>query len=137
LLGSAGYWVLLFAWLFARGLVISFLEQATPSASLGPALLLEIPGVVTAYFIVMAGFCCWCGVALLKLHRWAWFATCAFAILSFVLDVTLFAHMFRHLHAPLVIAGILRFAFLIWIVAYLSRTRVRAAFGLARARMAA
>jgi len=131
-LGSAGYTALLFAWLFARNAVVSFIENATPSASLGPALLLDIPGVVTAYFVVMAVFCCWVGIALWKLQRWAWFITYAFIVFSFFLDVGLFVHMFRHLPVSLLALGSLRFAFLLCVVAYLSRTRVRAAFGLAR-----
>jgi len=137
LLGCAGYTLLLFTWLFARSAVVSFIEQATPSASLGPTLLLSIPGVVTAYFIVMAGFCCWIGIALLKLQRWSWFVTCGFVILSFVLDIGLFVQMFRHLPPAMVIAGLLRFAFLIFVVAYFNRTKVRAAFGLARLKQAA
>ena len=70
-LGSAFYTVLLFGWLFARASLISFIEDATPSASLGPALLLDLPGVVTTYFVVMAVLCCWIGIALQKLQRWA------------------------------------------------------------------
>ena len=136
LLGSAGYTALLLAWLLARAAVVSFIESATPSASLGPALLLSIPGVVTIYFIVMAGFCLWMGLALRRLQRWAWFVTCGFAVLTFVLDISLFIHMLRHLPAALLIAGLLRFVFLAWIVAYLNRPSVRAAFGLARARIA-
>lgn len=137
LLGSAGYTALLLAWLFARGTVTSFIEQATPSASLGPALLLGVPGLVTTYFVVLAGICCWTGVGLLKLQRWAWFVTCGFVVLSFVLDITLFIRMFRHLPVSLVIAGILRFVFLIWVIAYFNKPSVRAAFGLARVRTAA
>ena len=133
LLGSAGYTALLFTWLFARNAVVTFLENATPSASLGPALLLDIPGVVTAYFVVMAIFCCWVGIALRKLQRWAWFITYAFVVLSFCLDVGLFVHMFRHLPISLLVLGCLRFSFLLCVVAYLSRTRIRAAFGLTRA----
>jgi len=136
LLGSAGYTALLLAWLFARGWVVSFIEQATPSASLGPALLLSIPGVVTTYFVVMAGFCCWMGLALRRLQRWSWFVTCGFAVLTFVLDISLFIHMLRHLPTTLVVAGLLRFAFLIWIVAYMNKPSVRASFGLARAKTA-
>jgi hypothetical protein len=132
LLGSAGYTALLFAWLFARNAVVTFLENATPSASLGPALLLDIPGVVTTYFVVMAIFCCWVGIALSKLQRWAWFVTYAFVVLSFFLDVGLFVHMFRHLPISLLVLGCLRFAFLLCVLAYLSSTRVRAAFGLTR-----
>jgi hypothetical protein len=113
LLGSAGYTALLFTWLFARNAVVTFLENATPSASLGPALLLDIPGVVTAYFVVMAIFCCWVGIALRKLQRWAWFITYAFVVLSFCLDVGLFVHMFRHLPISLLVLGCLRFAFLL------------------------
>lgn len=137
LLGAAGYAWLLLCWLFARGLVISFIETATPSASLGPTLLLDMPGVVTAYFIVMTGFCCWVGVALWKLQRWSWFVTCAFALFSFVLDVSLFAHMFHHLPVGLLVLGILRFAFLMGIVVYFNKPAVRAAFGLVRVRAAA
>lgn len=136
LLGSAGYTALLLAWLFARASVVAFIEQATPSASLGPALLLEIPGVVTTYFVVMAIFCCWIGIALRKLQRWAWFVTCALVAFTFIFDIALFVHMFRHLPAILLVAGVLRFAFLAGIVAYMNRTRVRAAFGLSRARSA-
>ena len=137
LLGAAGYASLLLLWLFASGFVVSFIETATPSASLGPALLLDLPGVVTAYFIVMAGFCCWVGVALWKLQRWSWFVTCAFVVFSFVLDVSLFAHMFRHLPIGLLVLGILRFAFLVGIVVYFNKPGVRAAFGLVRGRAAA
>lgn len=137
LLGAAGYAWLLLCWLFARSLVISFIETATPSASLGPTLLLDMPGVVTAYFVVMTGFCCWVGVALWKLQRWSWFVTCAFAVFSFVLDVSLFAHMFHHLPVGLLVLGILRFAFLMGIVVYFNKPAVRAAFGLVRARAAA
>jgi predicted neutral ceramidase superfamily lipid hydrolase len=137
LAASVGYTVLLFAWLFARDTIAAFIEEATPSASLGPTLLLSVPGIVTTYFVVMAILCCWIGIALRKLHRWAWFAACAFAILSFVLDITLFVHMLRHLPVTLLLAGILRFAFLALIVAYLNRTSIRAAFGLARSRTAA
>jgi hypothetical protein len=57
--GAAGYIVLLLAWLFARAPLISFIEEATPSATLGPTLLLDVPGVVTAYFVVLAALCCW------------------------------------------------------------------------------
>lgn len=132
-LGSAVYTVLLFGWLFARASLISFIEEATPSASLGPALLLHVPGVVTAYFVVMAVLCCWIGIALQKLQRWSWFVSYGFAVFSFVLDVGLFAHMFRYLPVALAVLGLLRFALLAWIVAYLSRTSIRAAFGLAKA----
>lgn len=132
-LGSAFYTVLLFGWLFARASLISFIEDATPSASLGPALLLDLPGVVTTYFVVMAVLCCWIGIALQKLQRWAWFVSYGFAVFSFVLDVGLFAHMFRYLPLTLALLGLLRFGLLAWIVAYLSRTSIRAAFGLARA----
>ncbi len=131
-LGAAGYTALLMTWLFARLSVIGFIENATPSAELGPTLLLDFPGVVTAYFIVMAIFCCWVGIALWKLQRWAWFVTCAFVVLSFVLDVSLFARMFRHLPPALVVLGTLRFCFLILILGYFSRTGVRSAFGLVR-----
>ena len=131
-LGSAFYTVLLFGWLFARASLISFIEDATPSASLGPALLLDLPGVVTTYFVVMAVLCCWIGIALQKLQRWAWFVSYGFAVFSFVLDVGLFAHMFRYLPLTLALLGVLRFGLLAWIVAYLSRTSIRAAFGLAR-----
>lgn len=131
-LGCAGYAALLLAWLFARTSGIALIEQATPSAELGPTLLLDIPGVVTAYFVIMSVFCCWVGIALWKLQRWAWFTTCAFVVLSFVLDVGLFAHMFRHLPPALVSLGLLRFAFLISILAYFGKTSVRRAFGLVR-----
>ena len=131
-LGAAGYAALLMAWLFARLSVIGFIESATPSAELGPTLLLDFPGLVTAYFIVMAVFCCWVGIALWKLQRWGWFVTCAFVVLSFVLDVSLFARMCRHVPTTLVILGILRFCFLILILVYFSRTGVRSAFGLVR-----
>ena len=137
LLGATGYTALLFTWLFARYLVVSFIEAATPSASLGPTLLLDVPGIVTAYFIVMAAFCCWVGVALWKLQRWSWFVTCAFAAFSFLLDLSLFVRMSRHLPATILMLGILRFIFLVGIVAYFSKTRVRAAFGLVRAKAAA
>lgn len=137
LLGAGGYAGLLLSWLFARTSLISFIETATPSASLGPAVLLDVPGVVTTYFVVMAGFCCWVGIALWKLQRWSWFVTCAFVIFSFVLDVSLFAHMFRHLPIILVVLGFLRFAFLVGVVLYFSRTGVRSAFGLTRAKSAA
>ncbi len=135
--GAAGYSALLMTWLFSRLSLIGFIESATPSAELGPTLLLDFPGFVTTYFIVMAVFCCWVGIALWKLQRWAWFVTCAFVALSFVLDVSLFARMFRHLPAGLVLLGTLRFCFLILIVAYFSRTRVRKAFGLVRSNSAA
>ena len=130
--GAAGYTALLMAWLFTRLSVIGFIESATPSAELGPTLLLDFPGIVTTYFVVMAVFCCWVGIALWKLQRWAWFVTCAFVVLSFVLDVSLFVRMFRHLPIVLVVLGALRLCFLILIVAYFSRTRVRNAFGLVR-----
>src|SRR5579859_4024411 len=93
LVASAGYTALLFAWLFARDMIATFIEEATPSASLGPTLLLSVPGIVTTYFVGMAILCCWIGIALRKLQRWAWFVACGFAILSFVLDITLFVHM--------------------------------------------
>lgn len=136
-LGAGGYTALLMAWLFARLSVIGFIESATPSAELGPTLLLDLPGIVTAYFVVMAVFCWWVGIALWKLQRWAWFVTCAFVVLSFVLDVSLFARMFHHLPPVLLVLGILRFCFLILILAYFSRTRVRNAFGLVRSNAAA
>lgn len=135
-LGAAGYTALLMAWLFARLSVIGFFESATPSAELGPTLLLDLPGIVTAYFIVMAVFCWWVGIALWKLQRWAWFVTCAFVVLSFALDVSLFARMSHHLPLLLLVLGILRFCFLILILAYFSRTRVRNAFGLIRSNAA-
>ena len=131
-IGSAVYTVLLIGWLFARASLISFIEEATPSASLAPTLLLDVPGIVTAYFIVMAVLCCWIGIALQKLQRWAWFVSYGFAVFSFVLDIGLFAHMFHYLPMTLAILGVLRFALLAWIVGYLSRTSIRAAFGLAR-----
>lgn len=137
LIASAGYTALLFAWLFARENIATFIEEATPSASLGPTLLLSVPGIVTTYFVVMAILCCWIGIALRKLQRWAWFVACGFAILSFVLDITLFMHMLHHLPLVLILSGILRFAFLALIVAYLNRTSIRAAFGLARSRTVA
>ena len=132
-LGFGAYTILLFGWLFARAPLISFIEEATPSASLGPALLLDVPGIVTAYFVVMAVLCCWIGIALQKLQRWAWFVSYAFAVFSFVLDVGLFSHMFRYLPITLVVLGLLRFGLLAWMIAYLSRTSIRAAFGLTRA----
>jgi len=132
-LGAAAYAVLLFGWLFARASLISFIEEATPSASLGPALLLDVPGIVTAYFVVMAGLCCWIGIALQKLQRWAWFVSYGFAVFSFVLDVGLFAHMFHYLPLTLAVLGLLRFALLAWISADLSRTSILSAFGLSRA----
>ena len=132
-LGSASYCVLLFGWLFARASLISFIEEATPSASLGPALLLDVPGVVTTYFVVMAVLCCWIGIALQKLQRWAWFISYGFAVFSFLLDVGLFGHMFRYLPLTLAVLGLVRFALLAWMIAYLSRSSIRAAFGLARA----
>src|SRR5205807_9181106 len=95
-LGSASYGVLLFGWLFARASLISFIEEATPSASLGPALLLDVPGIVTAYFVVMAVLCCWIGSALQKLRRRAWFVSYGFAVFSFVVDVGVVAHTFHH-----------------------------------------
>ena len=137
LIGGAGYTALLLFWLVGRNSLISFVETATPSALLGPAVLLDVPGVVTAYFGVMAGFCCWVGIALWKLQRWSWFVTCAFAIFSFVFDVSLFVHMFRHLPIALLFLGLLRFAFLVGIVLYFGKTGVRAAFGLTRAKAAA
>jgi hypothetical protein len=132
-LGSGFYSLLLLGWLFARASLISFIEEATPSASLGPALLLDVPGIVTTYFVVMAALCCWIGIALQKLQRWAWFVSYGFAVFSFVLDIGLFAHMFRYLPLTLAVLGLLRFALLAWIIAYLSRTSIRAVFGLARA----
>ena len=135
-LGAAGYTALLMAWLFARLSVIGFIESATPSAELGPTLLLDFPGIVTAYFVVTAVFCCWVGIALWKLQRWAWFVTCAFVVLSFVLDVSLFARMFRHLPPVLLALVPLRFFFLILLLSYFSRTRVRNAFGLVRSNAA-
>lgn len=132
-LGSAVYVVLLVGWLFARASLISFIEEATPSASLAPALLLDVPGVVTAYFAVMAVLCCWMAIALQKLQRWAWFVSYGFAVFSFVLDIGLFAHMFHYLPNTLAVLGLLRFALLAWMVAYLSRASIRAAFGLSRA----
>lgn len=135
-LGAAGYTALLMAWLFARLSVIGFIENATPSAELGPTLLLDFPGIVTTYFVVMVVFCCWVGVALWNLQRWAWFVTCAFVVLSFVLDVSLFARMFRHLPPVLLVLGILRFCFLILILVYFNRTSVRNAFGLVRSNSA-
>jgi len=131
-IGSAVYTVLLIGWLFARASLISFIEEATPSASLAPTLLLDVPGIVTAYFIVMAALCCWIGIALQRLQRWAWFVSYGFAVFSFVLDIGLFAHMFHYLPMTLAALGVLRFALLAWIIAYLSRTSIRAAFGLAR-----
>ncbi|HJX00833.1 MAG TPA: hypothetical protein VJ453_11760 [Terriglobales bacterium] len=130
--GAAGYIVLLLAWLFARAPLISFIEEATPSATLGPTLLLDVPGVVTAYFVVLAALCCWVGVALQKLQRWAWFVSYGVAVLSFVLDIGLFVHMLRHLPIALLVLGVLRFGLLAWMVGYLTRTSIRAAFGLAR-----
>ena len=132
-LGSAAYAVLLFGWLFARASLVSFIEEATPSASLAPALLLDVPGLVTSYFAVMAVLCCWIAIALHRLQRWAWFVSYGFAVFSFVLDIGLFAHMFHYLPMTLAVLGLLRFALLAWIVAYLSRTSIRAAFGLSRA----
>lgn len=132
-IGSAVYTALLLGWLFARASLISFIEEATPSASLAPTLLLDVPGIVTAYFIVMAVLCCWIGIALQKLQRWAWFVSYGFAVFSFVLDIGLFSHMFHYLPVTLAVLGVLRFALLAWIIAYLSRTSIRAAFGLARA----
>ena len=134
---SSVYGALLFAWLFARNGLVSFVEDASPSASLGPALLLEIPGIVTVYFAIMATLCFCVGFSLWKLHRWSWFVTCGFAVLTFVLDAGLFAHMLRHLPLALLALGLLRFGFLVWILAYMSKTRVRAAFGLARRDVAA
>lgn len=137
LLAAGTYTGLLLAWLFARGAVVSFMEEATPSATLGPTLLLSIPGVVTSYFVVMAALCCWIGIALRKLQRWAWFVACAFAVLSFVLDLALFVRMLNHLPVTLVVTGVSRFAFLLWVVGYLNRPSVRAAFGLMRIKTAA
>jgi len=81
----------------------------------------------------MALLCCWIGIALQRLQRWAWFASYGFAVFSFMLDVGLFAQMFRYLPVALAILGLLRFALLAWIIVYLSRTSIRAAFGLSRA----
>lgn len=132
-IASAAYTALLLGWLFARASLISFIEEATPSASLAPTLLLDVPGVVTTYFIVMAVLCCWIGIALQKLQRWAWFVSYGFALFSFVLDIGLFSHMLRYLPITLAVLGLLRFALLAWIVAYLSRSSIRAVFGLSRA----
>ena len=123
---------LLLAWLFARGSLLSFVESVTPSASLGPALLEELPGIVTTYFAVMTAFCCGVGWSLWKLHRWAWFVTCAFVILAFVLDTGLFVQMLPHLSVFLVTLGILRFGLRIWILVYMSRRNTREGFGLVR-----
>ena len=92
----------------------------------------DVPGVVTAYFVVLAALCCWVGVALQKLQRWAWFVSYGVAVLSFVLDIGLFVHMLRHLPIALLVLGVLRFGLLAWMVGYLTRTSIRAAFGLAR-----
>jgi hypothetical protein len=135
--GSAIYTSLLMAWMFGRNGLLAFIEDASPSATLGPALLEEIPGIATTYFVVMAGLCFAVGLSLWKLHRWSWFVTCFFAVLTFVLDAGLFAHMLRHLPIVFLALGILRFGFLVWILAYMSRTSVRAAFGLARRQTAA
>ena len=58
-------------------------------------------------------------------------------VLTFALDAGLFTHMLRHLPIAFLALGILRFGFLVWILGYMSRTRVRAAFGLARREAAA
>ena len=123
---------LLLAWIFARGTLLSLVESVTPSASLGPALVEELPGIVTTYFTVMTAFCCGVGWSLWKLHRWAWFVTCAFVILAFALDTGLFVQMLPHLSVFLVTVGILRFGLRIWILVYMSRRNTREGFGLVR-----
>ena len=123
---------LLLSWLFARGTLLAFVESVTPSASLGPALLEELPGIVTTYFAVMAGLCCGVGWSLWRLHRWAWFVTCGFIIMAFMLDTGLFVQMLPHLSVFLVAVGILRFGLRVWILVYMSRRSTREGFGLVR-----
>lgn len=136
-LACAGYSALLFVWLFARGSAVAFIEGATPSASLAPALLLEIPLVVTCYFLALAAFCGALALGLWKLQRWSWFVTCGLAALWFVLSVGRLAHLFRHLSPNILALGLLRLGILLAIFAVLNRPAVRRAFFSARSTAAA
>jgi len=132
----AGYSALLLAWLFARGSAVAFIEGATPSASLAPALLLEIPLVVTCYFLAMAASCGALALGLWKLQRWSWLVTCGLTALWFVLSVGRLTHLYRHLSPNMLALGLLRLGILLAIFAVLNRPPVRRTFFSARAQAA-
>jgi hypothetical protein len=136
-LGAAGYAAMLLLWLFFRDTLINLVERISPTASLAPALLLEMAGVVTIYFLLMACFCAIAGNGVWKLQAWSWFVTIAFVCISLVFDATLLLRVLGHLPAGVLVLGVLRLLFLGGLVWYLSRPNIRAAFKLSRNRTTA
>jgi hypothetical protein len=133
-LGAAGYAAMLLLWLFSRDTLINLVERVSPTASLAPALLLEMAGVVTIYFLLMACFCAIAGNGIWRLQAWAWFVTIAFACISLLFDATLLLRVFSHIPAGVLALGVLRLLFLGGLVWYLGRPTVRSAFKLSRTR---
>jgi hypothetical protein len=131
-LGAAGYAAMLFLWIFFRDNLISLVERAWPTVSLTPALLLEMAGVVSLYFLLMACFCAIAGNGIWRLQAWSWFVTIAFVCVSLVFDATLLLRVLGHLPAGVLVLGVLRLLFLGGLVWYLGRPNTRAAFRLSR-----
>lgn len=98
-LGAAGYSAMLLLWLFSRDTLINLVEKVSPTASLAPALLLQMAGVVSLYFLLMACFCGIAGNGIWRLQAWSWFVTIAFVCISLVFDATLLLRVRRHLPA--------------------------------------
>jgi hypothetical protein len=132
--GAAGYAAMLLLWLVARDTLIGLVERISPTASLAPALLGEMAGVVTIYFLLMACFCATAGNGLWRLQAWSWFVTIGFVCISLVFDAILLVRIFGHIPSAVLVAGVLRLVFLGAVVWYLGKTKTRSAFGLTRSR---
>src|SRR5258708_22730125 len=98
-LGAAGYAAMLFLWIFFRDTLINLVERVSPTVSLASALLLEMAGVVSLYFLLMACFCAIAGNGIWRLQAWSWFVTIAFVFISLVFDATLLLRVIGHLPA--------------------------------------
>jgi hypothetical protein len=126
--GAAGYSVLFVAWIFSREVLVNWIEHLSPTESLGPTLLLQMPTAVSLYFLTMAVFCAVVGNGLRKLHRWSWIVTLIFLAATLIFDAALLVHIFGHLSPWLISLGLLRLAFLAALLAYLTAGTVRRAF---------
>jgi hypothetical protein len=126
--GAAGYLALLLAWLFSRDLLVNGIERISPTESLGPTLLLQMPIAVSFYFALMAAFCAVVGIGLCKLQKWSWAVTLLFVAISLVFDASLLVHLFTHLSSWLISLALLRLLFLAALLAYLCAPGTRRAF---------
>ena len=126
--GAAGYSALLLVWLFSRDLLVNGIERISPTESLGPTLLLQMPMAVSVYFLVMTTFCAVVGRGLWKVQRWSWAVTLLFLTLSLVFDASLLVHLFTHLSSWLISLALLRLLFLAALLAYLCAPGTRRAF---------